>query len=154
MVSSIHITLSQIWSAWLRDDMSSLHTYNALLMSFNFSTSVASCLLARWTPVLYAICGFISIKPNKSWLSEDVLESSPSLSIIWLPLCIIILVRSCQFYRVSMWVYPCFISFMSKSEFIIHGFCSACVPNGISPAFWVIAVRCISYACNYVHSHS
>ena len=31
--------------------------------------------------MLYALCGFITIEPNKSWQGEVVLESSPPLSI-------------------------------------------------------------------------
>ena len=124
----------QIQSSWLKAVMSLLYTYRTLVMTFNCSTSVPSCLPALWTPVLHSIRGCISIKPNKLWLSKVVLESSPYLAIIWSPLCIIIPVSSCWFYRVSVWVYPCLIFFMKKSDLNFHGFCLACVPNGLSPA--------------------
>ena len=117
------------------------------------STNSASCPPACRTYVLYASCGFITIASDKLWQDEFSLESSSSLSIIWLPFYVIIFFCPCRVYRILVWVYSCRISFMKESGFIVCGFCLVCILNARSLVFCLVAIRCISSMCNYVHWH-
>ena len=114
----------------------------------------ASWLPALWTPVSDARSGFMLIRPDKLWQSESNMKSSPSLSITWLHLCVIILLPPCRVYRVLIWVCSCRTSFIGESGFIPCVFCLVFIPNARSPVFCLIVNCGVSSVWNFVHLRS